>query len=54
MEVTSTGDFISKVEDVNKMNMELEEIDLEQIDEHLNSMEEKRYNDFGTDEQLAK
>ena len=49
MEVTSTGGFISKVEDVNTKNIMMEDIDLEQIDEHLNEREreaQRRYDEF--------
>ena len=49
MEVTSTGDFIARVEEVNKQGMELEDIDLELVDEHLNKQEreaQERYDNF--------
>ena len=49
MEVTSTGDFISRVEEVNTQGMELEDIDLDLVDEHLNKQEreaQERYDNF--------
>ena len=37
--MTSTGDFISKVEEVNYKDIVIEDIDLEQVDEHMNERE---------------
>ena len=48
-------DFIARVEDVNKQGMELEDIDLELVDEHLNKLEreaQERYDNF--DEKMMK
>ena len=49
MEVTSTGDFISRVEETNRKNIAIEDIDLNQVDHHLDEMEkeaQRRYDDF--------
>ena len=49
MEVTSTGDFISRVDTINKTDIPIEEIDLEEIDEHLEMQAkeaQERYDNF--------
>ena len=49
MEVTSTGDFISRVDTINKTDIPIEEIDLEEIDEHLERQAkeaQERYDNF--------
>ena len=37
MEVTSTGDFIARVEGINKLSIPIEEIDLEEVDRELDN-----------------
>ena len=48
MEVTSTGDFISRVNKINEEELELEEIDLEQVDKHLNKLKGRHRKDMIT------
>ena len=53
MEVTSTGDFISRVDTINKTDIPIEEIDLEEIDEHLEKQAneaQERYDNFDSDQ----
>ena len=52
MEVTSTGDFISRVDTINKTDIPIEEIDLHEIDDHLDEQAKRaqeRYDNFEKD-----
>ena len=40
MEVTSTGDFVSRIEGINKMIIPVEDIHLEEVDEQMDKLEE--------------
>ena len=49
MEVTSTGDFISKINDINSQEIKIEDIGLKQIDDHLDREKkeaQERYENF--------
>ena len=41
MEVTSTGDFVSRINEVNSMNIPLEEVDMKEVDEELDRLEDE-------------
>ena len=52
MEVTSTGDFIARVEGINKLSLPLEEIDLEEVDKELDNqarLAQERYDRWDQD-----
>ena len=54
LEVTSTGDLISVVEGINRMVIPLEDINLEEVDYHLDTQEkeaQEKYDRF--DEEMA-
>ena len=49
MEVTSTGDLVSVVEGINKSVIPIEDINLDEVDYHLDTQEkeaQERYDSF--------
>ena len=57
MEVESTGDMVSIVNDINEQNIELEDVDLEMVDRELENQEkaaDDRYNNFDTEQLVQK
>ena len=49
MEMTSTGDFLSLVDGINMMTIPIEDINLEEVDYHLEQQEkeaQERYDRF--------
>ena len=52
MEVQSTGDLVAKVNLINEMEMQLEDVDLEQVDKEIEEQEraaDETYNNFDSD-----
>ena len=57
MEMESTGDMLSIVNEINEQGLELEDVDLEKVDKEIADQEkavDERYNTFDTDPLLQK